>query len=89
MSMSQWEEDKGLPVLIESLNDVQCRILMTLIESRRQYSKKELHRIVKATYPRTLRAVDGLRELELVEVIELPRRARGAPILHAVKVSRG
>jgi hypothetical protein len=82
------EGDKGLPILIGSLNDVQCRILMTLVESRRQYSKKDLHRIVKATYPRTLRAVDGLKELGLVEVVELPRRAKGAPVLHAVKVSR-
>jgi len=82
------EEDKVLPVLIGSLNDVQCRILMTLIESRRQYSKKELHRLVKATYPRTLRSVEELRELGLVEVIELPRRAKGAPVLHAVRASR-
>jgi len=82
------EENKGLPVLIASLNDVQCRILMTLIESRRQYSKKELHEIVKATYPRTLRAVEGLKELGLVEVVELPRRARGAPVLHAVRIPR-
>jgi hypothetical protein len=85
---SEQVEDKGLPVLIASLNDVQCRILMTLIESRRQYSKKELHKIVKATYPRTLRAVEGLKELGLVEVVELPRRARGAPVLHAVRVPR-
>ncbi|MEM3425998.1 MAG: helix-turn-helix domain-containing protein [Thermoproteota archaeon] len=80
--------DEGLPVLIESLNDVECRILLTLLESREQCSKKELQKAVKTTYPRVLRAVNQLSKLGLVEVRELPRRARGASVQHAVGVSR-
>ncbi|MEM2049575.1 MAG: hypothetical protein QXI87_04255 [Thermoproteota archaeon] len=81
------EEDRELPILIESLNDIECKILLTLLESRGQYSKKELQQAVKTTYPRVLRAVDELSKIGLVEVNELPRRSRGAPIQHVVKVS--
>ncbi|MEM2642477.1 MAG: hypothetical protein QXU42_07895, partial [Thermoproteota archaeon] len=52
-----------------------------------EFSKKELKEIIGATYKRTLKAVDELEELGLVEVRELPRRARGASIIHVVKAS--
>ncbi|MGB9895335.1 MAG: hypothetical protein ACP5KW_02870 [Thermoproteota archaeon] len=73
---------------IGTLNEVQCKILTTLLESKKPYSKKELHKIVKTTYPRTLRAINGLRELGLVEIFELPRRDRGAPVVHFVKIPK-
>jgi hypothetical protein len=44
--------------------------------------------MVKTTYPRTLRAVNGLKELGLVEIFELPRRDKGAPVVHFVKVPK-
>ncbi|MBO3833031.1 MAG: hypothetical protein FGF51_06545 [Candidatus Brockarchaeota archaeon] len=82
------KKDGGLPVLIESLNDVECKVLLTLLESQEQHSKKELQRAVKTTYPRVLRAVNRLSKLGLIEVTELPRRLRGAPVQHAVRLSR-
>lgn len=73
---------------IGTLNEVQCKILTILLESKKPYSKKELHKMVKTTYPRTLRAVNGLKELGLVEIFELPRRDKGAPVVHFVKVPK-
>ncbi|MEM3569957.1 MAG: hypothetical protein QXI20_10530 [Candidatus Jordarchaeales archaeon] len=81
------EGNKELSTLVESLNEIECKILLMLLESERQYSKKELQGAVKATYSRVLRAVDELSRLGLVEVTELPRRTRGAPIQHMVKAS--
>lgn len=81
------EERRELLTLIDSLSNVECRILLTLLESERQYSKKELQSAIKTTYPRVLRAVDELSRLGLVEVTELPRRERGAPVQHVVRAS--
>ncbi|MEM3465406.1 MAG: hypothetical protein QW506_01755 [Thermoproteota archaeon] len=71
------EEDREFPALIESLNGAECKILLTLLESQGQYSKKELQKAVKMTYPRVLRVLEELSKLRLVEITELPRRSRG------------
>lgn len=81
------KEDSDLSTVIGLLNEVQCKILLTLLESGKQYSKKELQKIIGTTYKRVLRAVEGLEELGLVEIKELHRRARGAYKIHFVKVS--
>ncbi|MEM3390436.1 MAG: hypothetical protein QXI42_11835 [Thermoproteota archaeon] len=88
LGFDRLKRHEELPVLIGSLNDVECRILLTLLESREQYSKKELQKAVETTYPRVLRAVNQLSRLGLVDVTELPRRSRGAPVEHVVKASR-
>ncbi|MEM1554889.1 MAG: hypothetical protein QXJ72_08420 [Thermoproteota archaeon] len=81
-------EEFKLHEAIEPLDEVECRILMSLLQPEPgEFSKKELKEIIGATYKRTLKAVDELEELGLVEVRELPRRARGASIVHVVKAS--
>ncbi|MEM2100133.1 MAG: hypothetical protein QXP45_02160 [Thermoproteota archaeon] len=81
-------EEFKLPEAIEPLDEVECRILMSLLQPEPgELSKKELQETVGATYKRTLKAVEELEELRLVEVRELPRRAKGASIVHMVKAS--
>lgn len=81
-------EDFKLPEAIEPLDEVECRILMSLLQPEPgELSKRELQGIVGATYKRTLKAVKELEGLRLVEVRELPRRAKGASIVHVVKAS--
>ncbi|MEM4228808.1 MAG: hypothetical protein QXZ66_03540 [Thermoproteota archaeon] len=71
------EGEPDLPSSMEFLDEAHCRILATLLESGKPYSKKEL-----------AKAVDELERLGLVEVKEMPRSARGSSAVHAVKLSR-
>jgi len=81
-------EEFKLPEAVESLDEVECRMLMSLLQPEPgELSKKELQKAVNTTYKRTLKAVKDLEELRLVEVRELPRRAKGASIVHMVKAS--
>jgi DNA-binding transcriptional ArsR family regulator len=73
---------------IETLSIIQCKILMKLIDSKKPCPKKELCEYTKATYPTFLKSINELKELGLIEIIELPRKAKGAPIFHAVKLSK-
>ncbi|MEM3570263.1 MAG: winged helix-turn-helix domain-containing protein [Candidatus Jordarchaeales archaeon] len=82
------EGEPDLPSSMEFLDEAHCRILATLLESGKPYSKKELAKAVGATYKRVLKAVDELERLGLVEVREVPRSARGSSAVHAVKLSR-
>jgi len=74
---------------IKILSDIQCKTLLILLDNpERIYSKKEIQKITKATHPRSLREINELEKLGLVEIIKIPRKAKGAPIFHGVKLSK-
>ncbi|MEM2416431.1 MAG: hypothetical protein QXF09_06655 [Nitrososphaerota archaeon] len=82
------EKEKKFPFDVETLSILQCKILLTLIDSQRTYSKKELQEYTEATYPTFLKAINELEELGLIEIIKLPRKTKGAPFSHGVKLSK-
>ncbi|MEM2554466.1 MAG: hypothetical protein QXW69_04220 [Nitrososphaerota archaeon] len=81
--------EKDLSFIMETLSIVQCKILLILLTSQKSFlSKKELQRIIKTTYKRILKEIDELKDLGLVEIIEIPRKTKGAPFSHGVKASQ-
>ncbi|MEM3420484.1 MAG: hypothetical protein QW806_09725 [Nitrososphaerota archaeon] len=81
--------EKDLSFIMETLSIVQCKILLILLTSQKSFlSKKELQRIIKTTYKKILKEIDELKDLGLIEIIEIPRKTKGAPFSHGVKASQ-
>jgi predicted transcriptional regulator len=59
----QEKKEPELSSTMELLNEAHCRILATLLESSKPYSKKELAKAAGATYKRVLKAIDELEKL--------------------------
>jgi predicted transcriptional regulator len=82
------EIDKNLNFIIETLSNIECKILLILLTSKKEFfSKKELGEVIKTNYKRILKAVNELEKLGLIEIIEIPRKAKGAQFFHGVKLS--
>jgi predicted transcriptional regulator len=82
------ETDENLNFIIETLSNIECKILLILLTSKKEFfSKKELGEVIKTNYKRILKAINELEKLGLIEIIEIPRKAKGAHVFHGVKLS--